>query len=170
MKRFKILSAALLAACAALATAFGAWLVVPVGAGGDVEIEEAGKVAAILDGDADCIRRVWGSADVVTTNATSETRYSVTWISGAGTTNAVTNAASYADLANATARYATVAADTNLTVSLSTNVQWHVYSVTTSAVPVVVSATTNQLEANAFVLPGDLLAAGTNAVTVILEK
>jgi len=150
--------------------AWGAWLVVPVGEGGEVEVAECGKVAAIEGGSVSAVRRVWGSESVVTTNATFSVDYSVTWISGAGTTNAVTNSATYADRANAAARYALVAADTNLTVTLATNVEKHVYSVTTSAVPAVVSSTTNDLAANDFVLPGDVLVAGTNAATVILEK
>ena len=77
---------------------------------------------------------------------------------------------SYADLRNAQAAYAGWAADTNLTVSLATNVEVEVWAVTTNLVPVAAGAETNTLAAGDFVLPGDFIAAGSvDDAVVILE-
>lgn len=162
--------AAALAACA-----FGAWEAVRVPyAGESGTMAEVAKVAAIHkeeDAGVYLIRPTWGVESVVTTNANETTLYQVTWIADAGTTNAVTNATTYADLRNAQAAYAGWAADTNLTVSLATNVEVEVWAVVTNLVPVIESTTTNELSVGDFVLPGDWISepAGYEGTFVILE-
>ncbi|MBP5787549.1 MAG: hypothetical protein J6Y19_07025 [Kiritimatiellae bacterium] len=163
-------------AAAVAACAFGAWEAVRVPANGESgTLAQVGKVAAILGSEETSaslalVRPRWEVQAVVTTNANETTLYQVTWIADAGTTNAVTNAMSYADLRNAQAAYAGWAADTNLTVSLATNVEVEVWAVTTNLVPVAAGAETNTLAAGDFVLPGDFIAAGSvDDAVVILE-
>lgn len=159
---------------AAVSTAALAWWeAVPLTVGGgDVEVAQVGKVATIIGDDSasvSCVRRTWTSAEEVITNAWTETSYVVQWIVDPGTTNAVTNAVSYADRLNAAAKFAAVSVDTNLSTSFSTNVLAVPYSITTNFVRVVDAETTNTLSANDFVLPGDLLfeAAATNTVLIL---
>ncbi|MBR3583188.1 MAG: hypothetical protein IKO01_07085 [Kiritimatiellae bacterium] len=175
MKWFKILSAALLALCIALATASAEWVRVHVpqaGRGG--EISEVGKVAAIVGTEEDVwvqyIRRHWTTVEQVTTNATVETEYRVRWKTGN-----TTNTEYFASASNAAVRVAAIQANTNLTLlggGYTTNYTTNVYAIVTNWVPAVASAETNTLDIGAFVLPGDILLEKSDVcdADVILEK
>lgn len=175
MKRFKILSAALLALCIALATASAEWVRVHVPqAGRSGEITEVGKVAAIVGSAEDvwvqCIRRHWTTVEQVTTNANVETEYRVRWKTGN-----TTNIEHYASAGNAAVRVAAIQANTNLTLlggGYTTNYTTNVYAIVTNWVPAVASAETNTLDIGAFVLPGDILLGKSDVcdADVILEK
>ncbi len=172
MKRFKILSAALLALCIALATASAEWGRVHVPSYDSCEVAEIGKVAAILGEDVsvDCIRRHWTTVEQVTTNANVETEYRVRWKTGN-----TTNIEHYASAGNAAVRVAAIQANTNLTLlggGYTTNYTTNVYAIVTNWVPAVDSATTNTLSVGDFVLPGDILAetSDNDDADVILEK
>lgn len=180
MKRFKILSAVLLVVCIAAATAWAEWVRVHVPQNGSAgEVAEIGKVAAIIGAEdvwVTCIRHTWTTDAQVTTNANVETDYRVRWKTGN-----TTNTEHFAFVGNAIARVDALRAITNANtnVTLLGNSPWYttnhttnVYAIVTNMVPVVESATTNDLAVGDFVLPGDILTEVSDVCTadVILEK
>lgn len=160
----------LLAACMVFATeawAQGRRHAIELTAGSSVRAGCAGQTSALLayapgvdlSATVNVVRVRMVYEPEVTTNANVETEYRVTWISGAGTTNAVTNSTAFAERANAAGRYSVLAADTNLTVSFATNYTTNVYAIVTNQVARDVRLFTNNYMGGGpvYVLPNDLL-------------
>lgn len=168
MKRFKILSAALLAACMALATvawAAGERHVIELTAGSPVRAGVACYPQALLaytpgatfTATVNVVRVRTVYEPVVTTNANVETKYRVTWETGN-----TTNVEDYASAGNAASRAAAIQANTNLTLlggGYTTNYTTNVYAIVTNQAARDMRIYTNRYAGATplYIMPNDLL-------------